>query len=224
LRNGVDQVINTSTDKAVNPFNVMGSSKLMGEQLIRAANLASSETRFSSTRFGNVLGSQGSVIPIFKEQIRCNTPITLTSREMTRFVMTLGEAVNLIIQSATLVLGGETYITKMQTIRILTLAEVMLEELSDRSRDVCNSDIIEVGLRPGEKIFEELMSSEEARRSIELENHYVIMPALSDIYDSRSVSSTNESDGKIPIPYNSTTASAMEKEELREYLKKHQII
>ncbi len=224
IKNEVEQVINTSTDKAVNPFNVMGSSKLMGEQLIRAANLSSNETKFTSTRFGNVLGSQGSVVPIFKEQIRCNNPLTLTSKEMTRFVMTLREAVDLIIQSATLAMGGETYITKMRTIRILTLAQVMLEELGTVPSNDIDHEIIEVGLRPGEKIFEELMSSEEARRSVELEYHYAIMPALSDIYDSRIAKPTNGNDKQIRIPYNSASTPEMEKEDLRKYLKKHHII
>ena len=223
LENDVTQVINTSTDKAVNPFNVMGTSKLMGEHLIRAANLSSSATRFSSIRFGNVLGSSGSVIPIFKEQISRGAPLTLTSKEMTRFVMTLGEAANLVVESALLADGGDTYVTKMKTIRVEVLAEVMIEELAERRLiSDSNYEIQEIGARPGEKLFEELMSSEEARRSKELENHYVIMPALTDIYDTGV--RVEETEDAVQVPYNSATQAAMTKEELRIYLRKHSII
>ena len=223
LKNDVLQVINTSTDKAVNPFNVMGTSKLMGEQLIRAANLIPSETKFSSIRFGNVLGSSGSVIPIFKEQISRGLPLTLTSSEMTRFVMTLQEAANLVIESALLADGGDTYVTKMKTIRIEILAKVMIEELvNDKTVSSTSCQINEVGARPGEKLFEELMSSEEARRSKELENHYVIMPAMTDIYSADA--RVNGPEGTVRVPYNSSTQIAMAKEELREYLRKHSII
>ncbi len=223
LVNNVLQVINTSTDKAVNPFNVMGTSKLMGEQLIRAANLSPSKTKFSSIRFGNVLGSSGSVIPIFKEQLSQGVPLTLTSKKMTRFVMTLDEAANLVVESALLAEGGDTYVTKMKAIRVEELAEVMIEELTaGGSISKSSYRIREIGARPGEKLFEELMSSEEARRSKELDNHYVIMPALTDIYDTGGTG--EEAVEAVQAPYNSATQEAMTKGELRIYLRKHSII
>ena len=122
--NQVEKVIFTSSDKAVNPTNVMGTSKLMGERLMTAANanLRDDGPIFASTRFGNVLGSRGSVIPIFKEQIRRGGPITLTDPAMTRFIMSIRQAVQLVIDSAELARGGDVFITKMPVIRILDLA------------------------------------------------------------------------------------------------------
>ena len=116
----VEKVIFTSSDKAVNPTNVMGTSKLMGERLMTAANCKKKSTRpvFASTRFRNVLGSRGSVIPVFREQIRRGGPVTLTDSRMTRFIMTIGQSVRLVIDSAVLSHGGEVFITKMPTIRI----------------------------------------------------------------------------------------------------------
>ena len=130
--NKVERVIFTSSDKAVNPSSVMGTSKLMGERLMTAANsnLRGDGPIFTSTRFGNVLGSRGSVIHIFREQIRRGIPVTLTDNAMTRFIMSITEAVRLVIESAYLARGGEVFITKMPVIRIQDLAEVMIRELA----------------------------------------------------------------------------------------------
>ena len=110
----------------------MGTSKLMGERLMTAANskIRNGHTLFISTRFGNVLGSRGSVIPIFREQIRQGGPLSLTDESMTRFIMSIKQAVSLVIESAYLARGGEVFITKMPVIRILDLAEVMIGELA----------------------------------------------------------------------------------------------
>ena len=132
INNNLEKVIFTSTDKAVNPTNVMGTSKLMGERLITAANYSSSRTVFSSTRFGNVLGSSGSVIPLFHNQIKNGGPITITSNEMTRFIMSLDEAVELIIGSAEKAKGGEVLIAKMPSIKILDLATAMINLLAPK--------------------------------------------------------------------------------------------
>ncbi len=134
IDNHAETVIFTSSDKAVNPTNVMGTSKLMGERLIAAANssLRGKGPVLASTRFGNVMGSRGSVIPIFKKQINQGGPITLTDPEMTRFIMSIEEAVKLVIESSALACGGEVFITKMPIIRIQDLAEVMIEELAPR--------------------------------------------------------------------------------------------
>jgi FlaA1/EpsC-like NDP-sugar epimerase len=120
IENKVERVIFTSSDKAVNPTNVMGTSKLMGERLITAANsnLRGDGPVFASTRFGNVLGSRGSVIPIFRSQIRRGGPVTLTDPQMTRFIMSIEEAVQLVIDSGILCQGGEVFVTKMPAIRI----------------------------------------------------------------------------------------------------------
>jgi FlaA1/EpsC-like NDP-sugar epimerase len=152
--NGVDKVIFTSSDKAVNPTNVMGTSKLMGERLMTAANSNQRESRrvFASTRFGNVLGSRGSVIPIFREQIRKGGPVTLTDPTMTRFIMSIKEAVSLVADSASFACGGEVFITKMPVIRIRDLAEVMIQELAP-TYGHCPEDvgITHIGAKPGEE-------------------------------------------------------------------------
>ena len=183
--NGVEKVIFTSSDKAVNPTNVMGTSKLMGERLMTAAN---SNKRgkgpiFSSTRFGNVLGSNGSVIPIFYNQIAKGGPVTLTHRDMTRFVMSIEESVRLVIDSAMLARGGEVFITKMPVVRIEDLAKAMIVELApvcDKKPDAI--EITEIGIKPGEKLYEELMSPEETRRAQELKQYFSVLPAFRGIY------------------------------------------
>ena len=130
--NGVERVIMTSSDKAVNPTSVMGTSKLMGERLFTAAYLRRRDPRpiFASTRFGNVLGSRGSVIPLFHRQVRDGGPVTITDLDMTRFIMSLREAVKLTMDSVFLAQGGEVFVTKMQVLRIEDLAYAMIEELA----------------------------------------------------------------------------------------------
>jgi len=218
-RNQVSRVVFTSTDKAVNPFNVMGASKLMGEQLIRAANVDHSGQVFVSTRFGNVLGSSGSVIPVFARQIKERRAVTVTSGEMTRFVMGLDEAIELVIEAGNLARGGEIFITKMRAIRIQDLAEVMIENLSEKVGGKYTSGIEVIGARPGEKTFEELMNQEEVRRSYELENHFVVLPAFD--ADARDLSMLYGCDHlrKVELPYNSATQEPLSKIELAQYLR-----
>lgn len=220
-KNKVQKVLFTSSDKAVNPTSVMGTSKLMGERLMTAANsnMRKGDTVFASTRFGNVLGSNGSVIPIFKNQIKAGGPVTITDNEMTRFIMTIEEAAKLVISSADLAKGGEVLITKMPVISIYDLAEVMIEILAPyygRSADSISVDII--GCKPGEKLYEELMSDEETRRSVELENYFAVLPAYRGIYRDidyqyeRTVSET------VDNPYNSSRETKMSRQDLKEYL------
>ena len=184
--NDVERVIFTSSDKAVNPTNVMGTSKLMGERLISAANtnIRSRKTIFASTRFGNILGSNGSVIPIFYNQIAKGGPVTLTNRNMTRFVMSVEAAVSLVIESASLAKGGEVFITKMPILRIEDLAKVMIAKLAPKfGYNPDSIKIIEIGMKPGEKLYEELMSNEELRRAVELQDYFSIMPAFTSMYN-----------------------------------------
>ncbi len=130
MDNEVERVIFTSSDKVVNPTNVMGTSKLMGERLMTAANsnLRDGGPIFVSTRFGNVLGSRGSVIPIFREQIRQKGPVTLTDPDMSRFIMSISEAVRLVIDSAVLAKGGCVFVTKMPIIRVKDLVGALVWE------------------------------------------------------------------------------------------------
>lgn len=180
--NGVERVLFTSSDKAVNPTNVMGTSKLMGERLITAANTLDlgNETIFASTRFGNVLGSSGSVIPIFQRQIANGRPITLTHEEMSRFVMTPADSALLVLRSLQLAKGGEVFITKMPALRIADLANRMQALLSPADKE----SLIEItGPRPGEKLFEELMTEEEITRAYQTDNFIVVLPAFRNIYN-----------------------------------------
>ncbi|QNL17880.1 polysaccharide biosynthesis protein [Hyphobacterium sp. CCMP332] len=185
-RANVKKVLFTSSDKAVNPTNVMGTSKLMGERLITAANLDSSNnrTKFASTRFGNVIGSRGSVFPIFRDQIKKRQPITLTHPDMTRFMMTLDESVRLVLNSLALMVGGEVFVTKMPVVCIKDFAEALVDYYAKQDGfDRKEVDIHVIGLRPGEKLFEELTTSEEVNRSYEIDDFIVVLPGFKVIYE-----------------------------------------
>ncbi len=219
--NNVEKVIFTSTDKAVNPTSVMGTSKLMGEKIMTAANSnkRAEGTIFASTRFGNVLGSRGSVIPIFKKQIQQGGPVTITDTDMTRFIMSIEEAVRLVIDSAEQARGGEVFITKMPVIKIQDLAEVMIKELAPvygyRPEDV---QIQTIGAKPGEKLYEELMSYEETRRSVELPDYFSVLPAFRGIYEEIDYVYPDLVSNTVTNPYISADESALTQEELRDFL------
>ena len=224
---GVSKFIFTSSDKAVNPTNVMGTSKLMGERLITAANSTQKnvKTIFASTRFGNVLGSNGSVVPLFKRQIKEGGPVTLTDTRMTRFVMSIKEAVKLVIDSANLAKGGEVFITKMPVIRIKDLAEVMIEELAPsfgREPNDINTKV--VGAKPGEKLYEELMSDEETTRAIELQEYFSVLPAFRGVYQDIDYKYDNVVAHSVKNPYVSENEQSLTKQELKEFLYKNEIL
>jgi len=224
-RCGVGQFIFTSSDKAVNPTNVMGTSKLMGERLVTAANnsLENRGTVFASTRFGNVLGSRGSVVPIFREQILQGKDITLTSSAMTRFIMSTSEAAGLVIESAAIALGGEVFITKMPVIRIRDLAEVMLDILTEKHALPGTSKIVEIGVKPGEKLYEELMSDEETSRSLETDRFFIVLPAFRDMYQVEyNFKNTLTNTGHRA--YKSSEEPMLGREQLKEYLEKFKIV
>jgi len=225
--NNVEKVIFTSTDKAVNPTSVMGTSKLMGERLMTAANsnFQGEGPVFASTRFGNVLGSRGSVIPIFREQIKKGGPVTLTDPEMTRFIMSIEEAVRLVIDSAELARGGEVFITKMPVIRIKDLAQVMIEELAPRYGFSPNDiEIKIIGTKPGEKLYEELMSPEETRRALELKRYFAVLPAFRGIYRNITYDYPGIESRKVSNPYNSSNEKPLTPKELREFLIKNMLL
>jgi len=227
IENNVKHVIFTSSDKAVNPTNVMGASKLMGERLMAAANSNSRDNGpiFTSTRFGNVLGSRGSVIPIFHEQIRRGNPVTLTDPAMTRFIMSLEGAIQLVIESACEAIGGEVFITKMPAIRIEDLAEVMIRELAPGYG--FNPDDIEVqhiGNKPGEKIYEELMNEEEIRRAWELDKYFVLLPAYGSIYRKFEYQYANVLSRRVNKPYNSANHTPLSQSDLAKFLNTHKLL
>jgi len=177
----VDKVVFTSSDKAVNPCNVMGATKLLAERLITAANYYKGprKTIFSNVRFGNVLGSRGSVMPVFKKQIQNNGLITLTDPNMTRFVMSMSQSVNLLFKATEMAQGGEVFIFKMSAMRVIDLAEVMIEERSRYSNGNKNEVKIRIiGKNAGEKMFEELMTESEAERCLETEDMFIVLPEI----------------------------------------------
>lgn len=220
----VERVVFTSSDKAVNPTNVMGTSKLMGERLISAANMVdnSSKQVFASTRFGNVLGSSGSVFEIFLNQILNGRPPTITDISMTRFVMSIEEASKLVLDSIQLAEGGEVLITKMPVVRIIDLARAMVELLiSDVDKIENFLDFKIVGTKPGEKLYEELMTEEEMRRSIELENFFAVLPPFKDF--SIETSSRYNSSGNQSVPstvYNSGSMEPINTKEIKELIQR----
>lgn len=224
--NGVERVVFTSSDKAVNPTSVMGTSKLMGERLFTAADSRRREAKpvFVSTRFGNVLGSRGSVIPLFHRQIRDGGPVTLTDRAMTRFIMTLRQAVSLVMDSVFRAQGGEVFVTKMPVVRIEDLAWVMVEELAPLyGREPSSVEIQMIGSKPGEKMYEELLNEEEVRRAVELDQYFVVRPAVPPLFRDTPDTPVGAL-GPVARPYNSANETPMSREELREYLRKHGLL
>ena len=168
FESNVQKVIFTSTDKAVNPTNMMGASKLVGEKLITNANCkGKNKTIFSSVRFGNVLSSRGSVIPLFKKQIKNGEPVTITDHRMSRFIISLDEAVNLLFKATEVAIGGEIFVLKMESIRVIDIAEALGGKGTKTKI---------VGPRPGEKIYEDLMTEEELMRTYDLGDMFVILP------------------------------------------------
>ena len=170
LANNVKKVVALSTDKAVDPVNLYGATKLAAEKLFISANniFGNKPTRFSVVRYGNVIGSRGSVVEVFNKILATNKPFPITDKNMTRFWMTIDESVNLVLRSLKLMNGGETYIPKIPSIRILDLA---------KSFDP-NKKINFIGIRPGEKINEFLCSSSTAHLTLEFKDHFLIMPSF----------------------------------------------
>jgi UDP-N-acetylglucosamine 4,6-dehydratase/5-epimerase len=170
IENRVDKVIDVSTDKAVDPLNLYGMTKAVGEKLIIQGNDLSSHTKFVCVRGGNVMGSNGSVIPYFIEQIRSGGPITITDLEMTRFFLTLEEAIMLLFKAAEASVGGETFVMNMPSCYIRDVARVLMDQYG-------HVDIKEIGSKPGEKLDEMLISKHEALLSYCFDkNYYVILP------------------------------------------------
>lgn len=176
IANNVKKVLFTSTDKAISPTNTYGATKLTAERLISAAEYqkGSKATVFSSVRFGNVMGSRGSVIPLFKKQIVENGQITVTDPDMLRYMMTPLQAIELILKANEIADGGEVFVLKMPVIRIGDLAEVLIELVSEKNNIHKKTEIHSIGLRPGEKRYEELMTPDEHLLAAEREDMFII--------------------------------------------------
>ncbi|MFC4403910.1 SDR family NAD(P)-dependent oxidoreductase [Gracilibacillus xinjiangensis] len=215
-RQRVKKVVFTSTDKAISPTNAYGATKLIAERMI-ATNDSNPHTVIASVRFGNVMGSRGSVIPLFKEQILEQKKITVTDLEMTRFMMTLQQATDLTIHALKEAKGGEVFVLKMPVVKLGELANLLIEETCGKhgmNKDGINIEV--TGLRPGEKMYEELMTTDEAQFAWELPGMFIIPNDKSVTYPNatRAQQTTYSSANQPPIPYN----------ELRRILKEAQLI
>jgi FlaA1/EpsC-like NDP-sugar epimerase len=174
MKYGVKKFIDVSSDKAVSPTNLYGMTKSVGEKLTIQANNLTDNTDFVCIRGGNVLGSNGSVVPYFIDQIKRNNKVTLTSGKMTRFFLTLSEAIGLLFQASENSVGGETYVMNMPSFYICDLTDLLIEHYGNE-----NTIIEEIGIREGEKIDEILISEHESPKSYVFnENYYVILPSL----------------------------------------------
>ena len=217
----VSRVLFTSSDKAVNPTNVMGTSKLMCERLITAANAQrhAGDPIFASTRFGNVLGSRGSVVPLFMKQIAAGGPVTLTDPGMTRFIMTLREAASLVMESVHVAQGGEVFVMKMPAVRIEDLAHVLIDRLAPRHGPEREAiELRTIGVKPGEKLYEELLSEEEVRRTVETRNFFVVLPAFKGVYEKIAYSYQDEVAARVDQAYNSSVVKLMDRQQLERFL------
>jgi UDP-glucose 4-epimerase len=170
---GVETLIAVTTDKACKPVNVMGMTKALSERIFAQGGLESPATRFMTVRYGNVLASRGSVIPLFHEQIRGGGPVTLTTPDMTRFLLSLDQAVDTVFDALRDGRQGETYIPRVPAAKIVDLAEALIGDSAVETEFT--------GIRPGEKVHEILISEEEAARTYELERNLAILPILPEL-------------------------------------------
>lgn len=196
----VDTVVGVSTDKACKPVNVMGMTKSIQEKVFIAANITSPATRFICVRYGNVLASRGSVIPLFHDQIKNGGPLTITTADMTRFLLPLNRAVDTIFNALERALPGETFVPRVPACNMVTLAKALI---GDRKIEIQYT-----GIRPGEKIDEIMLSDVEAPRAYESGEYYAIQPMLPElIKDFKQGPLTKEySSGDILMSLEETTA------------------
>jgi UDP-glucose 4-epimerase len=204
----VETVVGISTDKACKPVNVMGMTKAIQERVFITANLTCPKTRFICVRYGNVLASRGSVIPLFHEQIRSGGPVTITTEDMTRFLLSLDQAVDTIFAAVRDAKRGETYIPRVPSARVTDIARALI---GDRKIEVKI-----IGIRPGEKVDEILISDEERYRTVDRGSFYAIQPILPEIRDH------GERLADLPGEYSSGTET-MSYEELCELLTRQRL-
>jgi FlaA1/EpsC-like NDP-sugar epimerase len=234
IENNVEKFIFTSSDKAASPSNTMGVTKLMGEKLVTAANYYKGVTKngitrrtiFYSVRFGNVLGSRGSLVPLIENQIKNSQPITLTHNEMTRYVMGIDTAINFIIKSLALAQGGEVFVKKMNIVKIIDLIDVLIDYFAKKHNKTIESvRINEIGMLTGEKLYEELFSIEEAERTYEINDMYIIIPQLPEVSLNIDINAyPNSKKFDFTKPFNSKGGPFLIKEEIKNFLTEKKII
>jgi UDP-glucose 4-epimerase len=169
----VETVVGVSTDKACKPVNVMGMTKALQERILIQGNMRCPQTRFVCVRYGNVLASRGSVIPLFHEQIRTGGPVTITTSDMTRFLLSLDHAVDTVFAALRGANPGETYIPRASTARMVDVATALIDGRPIRQ--------VITGIRPGEKLHEILVSEEESYRTVDRGGYYAILPMLPEL-------------------------------------------
>lgn len=205
----IETVVGISTDKACKPINVMGMTKAIQERIFVNANLSCPETRFICVRYGNVLASRGSVIPLFIDQIRMGGPVTITTMDMTRFLISLDKAVDTIFAAVKDAFPGETYIPKIPSARVVDIADILIGKRKIEK--------IITGIRPGEKIHEILISEEEYPRTVNRSNYYVIQPILPELCSLKMANT--DLDGEY-----SSAKNPMSHNELLEFLKRENLL
>jgi UDP-N-acetylglucosamine 4,6-dehydratase/5-epimerase len=169
---GVKKVVALSTDKASSPVNLYGATKLTADKLFISSNHYSYGygTTFSVVRYGNVMGSRGSVIPFFRRLAEAGEPLPITDKRMTRFWITLPQAVDFVLNALETMNGGELYVPRIPSMRVVDLAEAIAP----------GAELVEIGIRPGEKLHEEMISAEDSRRTVRQSDRYVVMPTLAE--------------------------------------------
>lgn len=174
---GVKKAVFTSSDKAISPTNAYGATKLIAERIVSRSHLKNPATSIAMVRFGNVIGSRGSVIPLFLEQLASGRRITVTDPQMSRFMMTLEQAVRLTIDALKQAMGGEIFVLKMPVVRIGDLARAVIEwKAAQDGFDPGEARMDIIGMQPGEKMYEELMTEEESKMALETDDMYIIPP------------------------------------------------
>jgi UDP-N-acetylglucosamine 4,6-dehydratase len=188
LENNISKIIALSTDKAAAPINLYGATKLVSDKLFTSANIFKGKKRckFSVVRYGNVMGSRGSVIPLFLKQNRMQDYVTVTDKGMTRFNITLDESVKFVLRSINQMEGGEIFIPKMPSYKILDLIKAINKNLK----------IKYIGIRPGEKLHEELVCESDSLNTIDKKDHYIILPSYKKIQPKRRIFSYNSKNNK----------------------------
>jgi len=220
LEANVERVVFTSSDKAVNPTNVMGASKMMGERLVAAANeiRGPRRTRFAAVRFGNVIGSRGSVVPIFARQLLRSEPVTITDEGMTRYVMTIGQAAELVLEAGARLRGGEVFVTKMRALKVTDLAHAMSAILKNEP-----ARLAFIGARNGEKLYEELISTDELGRSLELERLLVVLSPTANDFGGATRDSFPEA-RPVTREWHSGKDQLMTRDEIVRYLREERVL
>ena len=206
IDSGVKKVVALSTDKASSPINLYGATKLVADKVFQSANnyAGKQDTRFSVVRYGNVMGSRGSVVPYFKTLAENGQPLPITDSRMTRFWISLDQAVNFVVSSFSMMGGGEIFVPKIPSMKITDLADAIFP----------GGGTVASEIRPGEKLHEEMISEDDSRRTIELEDRYVILPTIPN-WTYTGPSGTEVPDG---FGYRSdTNGDWLTKEELRAF-------